>query len=51
VRGQVHRFQPFEGLVETDLPTPIPAADRDHRPMSFEGFYEAAMAVRPGEEN
>jgi len=50
VRGQVHGFQPFEGLVETDHPAPIPAADRDNRPLPFEGYYEAAIAVRPGEE-
>jgi len=51
MRGQVHRFQPFEGLAETDHPVPLPTADRDNRPTLFESFYEAAMAVRPGETN
>ena len=46
---QVHGFQPFEGLAETDRAIPVPAALRDNRPLLFESYYEAAFAVRPGE--
>jgi hypothetical protein len=46
---QVHGSQPFEGLAETDRAIPFPAALRDNRPLLFESYYEAAFAVRPGE--